>query len=63
MYKLIDKNDGTVICTGLPSTNLDEAIRLAGGTIDTDGEACINGIVSMYDELDLVPEDPEEVTA
>lgn len=63
MFKLIDKNDGTVIASGLPSTNLDEAIRLAGGTIDTDGEVCINGIVSMYDELDIIPEDPEEVGA
>lgn len=61
MFKIINKETHETLATGLPSTNLDEAIRLSGGTIDQhieyDANVKLNGKAYFYDHLTLVPED------
>lgn len=56
MYKIINKITNETISTGLPSTSLDEAIRLSGGDIinSIDENVIIGGKYYYYDDLELV---------
>ena len=58
MMKIINKVTNETIVTGLPSTNLDNAIELAGGQIinSEDENVILNDKYYFYDDLELVIE-------
>lgn len=56
MFKIINTATEEILATGLPSTNLDNAIELAGGEFinSEDENVIINGKMYYYDDLELV---------